>query len=139
MVEVNIRNKNSIVNLIVVGKVAIRGKTAANLYFHTPLELLLSSLGLCIGGKINDYCRLNDLNPAIFEQISLNYDGSNFIVYIKHPEDLDKEHIERIHNEITYCTIAQELKKEVKVKFSLNTIPKEELLKVVEQPCCGAK
>ena len=66
MVEVNIRNKNSIVNLIVVGKVAIRGKTAANLYFHTPLELLLSSLGLCIGGKINDYCRLNDLNPAIY-------------------------------------------------------------------------
>jgi uncharacterized OsmC-like protein len=139
MIEISIKDKNRLIILNVVGKTPIRGRISSNNYFHTPLELLLSALGLCIGGKINDYCRLNELNPAIFEQIAVGLEENKFIVFIKRPEDFNPEHIERISTEISYCTIAQELKKEVTVRWELNNTPTKELLKPVEQPCCGAK
>jgi uncharacterized OsmC-like protein len=138
MVDISLRDKNRIIVLNVVGKAPIRGRISSNNYFHTPLELLLSALGLCVGGKINDYCRLNDLNPAIFEKISVHLEDGKFFVTIKRPEDLEQEHITRIGSEVSFCTVAQELKKEVTVRWELNNTPTKELLKTVEQPCCGA-
>jgi len=139
MVEVSLRDNNQIINLLVVGKAPIRGRISSSPFFHSPLELLLSALGLCIGGKINDYCRMNDLNPSIFEQILIDYDSLNYIVNIKRPENLSQEHISRLRNEIINCNVARELHKEVKVKFELNTVPVEELIKKPTQRCCGAK
>lgn len=139
MIEIQLRDKNRLVVLNVVGKTPIRGRIAPNVYFHTPLELLLSSLGLCVGGKINDYCRMNDLNPAVFEKIIATFDSDKFLILIQRPSDFDPVHISRISDEISNCTIAKELKREVAIEWSLNSTPTPELLKVVEQPCCGAK
>jgi uncharacterized OsmC-like protein len=139
MVEIQLRDKNRLVVLNVVGKTPIRGRISPNIYFHTPLELLLTSLGLCVGGKINDYCRMNELNPAVFEKIIATLRDDKFLILIQRPKDFDPVHISRISDEITNCTIAKELKKEVTIEWSLNTTPTIELLKLVEQPCCGSK
>lgn len=139
MVEIQLRDKNRLVLLNVVGKTPIRGRISPNIYFHTPLELLLSALGLCIGGKINDYCRMNNLNPAVFESIVVGFNSGQFVVVIKRPDDFEGIHIRRMTKEITDCTIAQELKREVIVNWEFNITPVVELLKEVEQPCCGAK
>ena len=136
MVIVNLRNKNNLITLSVDGKAPIRGRTANNLYFHTPLELLLSSLGLCVGGIIINYCRLNDLNSFIFESISIYKDG-NYIIKISYPSEIEKVHINRISTEIENCSISNELKEKVLVKWELNETPTDVLIKEETKLCCG--
>ena len=140
MIEVNLRDKNQIIHVTVFGKAPIRGRISSSQYFHTPLELLLSSLGLCIGGIINNYCRMNDINTSIFERITVTLNGEHYEVTIKRPKDFSDEHITRLSTEIQTCPISRELKKDVRISWDLNTIPTETLLKVaVAQPCCGGK
>jgi len=139
MVTVELRNNSQIINLMIVGKAPIRGRISSSQFFHSPLELLLSSLGLCIGGKINEYCRMNDLNPSIFEEILLEYSGQHYVVVIKRPKTLEEIHVARLSNEITDCSIARELNKPVLLRWLLNTVSVEELIKKPTQRCCGAK
>lgn len=139
MVEVNLRDHSQIINLSVVGKAPIRGRVSGSPYFHTPLELLLSALGLCVGGHIRDYCRIYDLNPLIFEQILIDYDGSYYRVTILRPRHLDTEHLFRMGEQIKNCNVARELKKEIVFEWKLNTLPVEELKERKPTPCCGAK
>ena len=145
MVNINIRDNNNLINLTIPGKTPIRGRTAPNSYFHTPLELLLSALGLCIGGIINNYCRMNDINPKIFENINVTLGSSDvnkgsFCVEIKHPRDFDHEHIVRLSDEISNCVIAKELKKELVTHWTYNETTTEELIKkTVDEPCCGSR
>lgn len=138
MIEVILRDKNNLISISVPGKAIIRGRTSQSQFFHTPLELLLSSLGLCVGGLINHYCRMNNLNPAIFEQITIESEESLFKITISHPKDLDPEHISRLGSEISLCNISKELKRDIAIIWSKNTISTAELLsRVKEKSCCG--
>lgn len=139
MVEVNLRDHSSIINLTVVGKAPIRGRVAPSPFFHSPLELLLSALGLCIGGQIKEYCRTYDLNPLIFEQVLVDYDGSYYRVTILRPRNLDPDHMFRLRDQIKNCNVARELKKEIVFEWKLNTLPVEELKERKPTPCCGSK
>lgn len=138
MVEVNLRNKNNLINLTIVGKAPIRGRTSSSQFFHTPLELLLSALGLCIGGIIVNYCRLNELDTGLFESIIMCYKSDQCYVDIKHAKILTKEHISRLSDEITNCPIANQLKKPIGYAWYESEIPVEELIKRQEPgSCCG--
>lgn len=137
MININIRNKNRIVILDSPGKTPIRGRTTASLYFHTPLDLLLAALGLCVGGNIIEYCRFNDLNTKIFEEIIVYLDNSVFIVNIKRPKNFEKTHEDRLKRTMEECQIAKELSKDIKIVFEDNTIPTEKLLKELPKSCCG--
>lgn len=137
MIKIGLRDKNRIIILEAVGKAPIRGRTSSSPYFHSPLELLLSSLGLCVGGNILDYCRFNDLNARIFEEIIVFLDGSHFIINIKRPKDFSKENEERLQRTIEACQIAKELSRDVKVVWGENSTPTEELVKELPISCCG--
>ncbi|MCK9429013.1 MAG: hypothetical protein M0R17_03245 [Candidatus Omnitrophica bacterium] len=135
MITVNLRDKNNIINITSVGKVPIRGKTSSNLYFHTPLELLLSSLGLCVGGHIISFCRINNINVNIFEEIVLLKD-QDYILNISCPIDFSEENKNLLRLELEYCQIAKELKNKLIVNFKTNKTKTEELLKQPKS-CCG--
>lgn len=137
MITVNLRDKNNIINLNVDGKVPIRGKTSHSIYFHDPLELLLSALGLCSGGLIINYCRLNNINVNIFESITIIKKDEDFLIQILHPKDFDIEHKKRIQSELENCPIAKLLKNDVFCTWSFNNIPVEELVKEQRKSCCG--
>jgi hypothetical protein len=138
MVEVHLRDKNNLINLTIPGKTPIRGRTAPNQYFHTPIEILLSACGLCIGGIIVNYCRLNNLDVGLFESITMDYFAGQCCVDIRYGKTLTEEHILRMSNEITDCPISRELKKPVGFAWKESNIPVEELVKRQdERPCCG--
>lgn len=137
MIQVVLRDNNDIINLISETKVPIRGKTSENQYFHTPLELLLSTLGLCIGGEINSYCRLNNLKVQIFESIFIDYDFNKFIIKIQKPEDLEQEHIDLLSKQLIVCNISRVLKNQVEVEWFNNTIKTETLI-IQKKGCCGS-
>lgn len=137
MINIYLRDKNNLINITNTGKTPIRGKTSSNLYFHTPLELLLSALGLCVGGIINNYCKLYDINPQIFESISVDK-NDKYIISIQRPEDFEVEHIKRLSSEIDNCNVARELKTKVEVNWLLNKTKIEELIKEQEKSCCGS-
>jgi hypothetical protein len=132
--------------MISPGKTFLRGRTGTSTFFYNPIEYLQASLGLCIGGKLIDYCRFNDLNPAIFQSVIINTKAKKFdldldthIVTIQRPETLDKEHLNRIENEITNCTIAKQLINPIVVEWTTNDIPIEELIKEEKKGgCCGS-
>ena len=137
MIKINLRDKNRIIILDAPGKPPIRGRTSSSPYFHTPLELLLASLGLCVGGNIVDYCRLNDLNVNIFEEIQVYLDYVNFIINIKKPKDFDPKHQQRMETLLNSCLIAKELAKGIKIVWGDNATPTEELIKAIPTKCCG--
>ena len=137
MIKINLRNQNRIILLEAVGKTPIRGRASASPYFYSPLELLLSALGLCVGGTIIEYCRLNDINVNIFEEVMVLLDPLNFIINIKRPKDFDKETQERLQRTIEACQIAKELSRKIKIVWGENSIPTEELLKELPKTCCG--
>ena len=137
MITVNLRDNNSIINLNCDGKIAIRGKTLFNQYFHTPIDLLLSSIGLCIGGELINYCRVNDLNVQLFESISIDYLNESFILNISCPEDFDKNHINYLTRILSNCTISKELKKEINITWNKNILKSEELIRT-KRSCCGS-
>lgn len=130
MIEVKVRD-NNIINLECQGKVLIRGKTANNIYFHTPLELLLCSLGLCVGGLLIKYCRENNVNINLFEFINIDYDG-DYIITISLPDNINQD---EIIGQIRSCSIASELRKTPKIMFVKNKKTTTELLKPTK--CCG--
>jgi uncharacterized OsmC-like protein len=138
MIKINLRNQNRIIILEATGKPPIRGRTSSSPYFHTPLELLLSALGLCVGGNIVEYCRHNDINVNIFEEIMVYLDYVNFIVNIKKPKDFSEEHQKRMKDLLTNCLVAKELAKELKIIWGDNETPTEELIKIIPTKCCGA-
>jgi uncharacterized OsmC-like protein len=135
MVKVSLRDKNQLITLECLGKVPIRGR-ASSTYFHSPLDLLLSSIGLCIGGTIVNYCRLNNLNVAQFEEVQVLYQEEKFIILIKRPQDFLQEHQDQLTRDISACNISRELKKELQVRWEYNTIPLQELLKEPSKGCC---
>ena len=138
MIKVGLRNQNRIIILEATGKPPIRGRTSISLYFHTPIELLLSSIGLCVGGTILEYCRLNDINTAIFEKIVATKDGNKYYLYVSSPENFDLIHKSRMTTQISNCAIAKELINPITIIWNINSIPTEELLKELPTKCCGA-
>ena len=134
--KVLLRDYNELITITEVGKAPIRGRISSNQYFHTPLELLLSALGLCIGGIINHYCRMNEINPAIFEEIIVDK-NNEYKVFIKRPNDFDISHIVRMSTEIENCNIAKELNSKIEIEWLINSTPTPELLKEPAKPCCG--
>lgn len=138
MVDVHLLNKNNIINLSVPGKAPIRGRVAPNLYFHTPIEILLSALGLCIGGVIVNYCRLNSIDVALFESIKLDYDSGKYHLDIRYGKTLTEEHMKRIANEIADCPVSRELRAPVGQSWFESDVPVEELTnRQGDSPCCG--
>jgi uncharacterized OsmC-like protein len=137
MTSVHLRDKNNLITIAVAGKVPIRGRTSSNQYFHTPLELLLCSLGLCVGGIINNFCRVYDINPLIFEDITISFDGFIFIVSLTRPSDFKLEFERLLEIYIKDCSIARELKKDLSIKWGVNSAPVEKLIARKEKPCCG--
>ena len=133
MVEIHIRNQNNIINAIPIGKTLIRGRTGGSPYLLNPIDILLSSLGICIGGKIVDYCRLNDVDASIFQSIFIDWTNEEYIIRIQAPVEFERWRLEK---EITTCSIAKLLNNKVIVNWTENTIPIEELKKETK-PCCG--
>jgi uncharacterized OsmC-like protein len=140
MIEVNLRDRNNLIVLSATGKAPIRGRVSPNQFFHSPLELLLCSLGLCIGGTIVNYCRLNNINISLFESVIMVYKMEQCCVDIKYSKILTEEHMRRISDEITNCPIAKQLKRTIGYAWYESDIPDEELLKKQDvRPCCGGK
>lgn len=137
MIKVGLRDKNRIVVLDVPGKTPIRGRTSDSLYFYSPLELLLASLGLCVGGNILDFCRFNDLNVAIFEEINVYLDYQDIVINIKKPKDFDETYQKRLESIINACNIAKELSRNIKIVWGDNNTPTIELIKEKPKSCCG--
>lgn len=139
MIKVDLRDKNQIVTLTTPGKIPIQGRTGGSPFFHNSIDLLLSALGLCIGGKIVEYCRFNDLNVQIFEAIACAHEKNWWEIWISKPKDLDEKHVSRLENQLKNCTVGKELINPVKVIWSDNESPIEELLKETKTKCCGGK
>lgn len=138
MIEVVIRDKNRIINVISPGKSLLRGRVSHSPFFHNPLEFLLTSLGVCIGGKLHDYCRFNSIDAAIFESIYIINEENNFLIIIKRPKDFSEDHQSRIERQLTNCTISKELVRPIKVKWELNELSTEDLVKKEsKRGCCG--
>lgn len=138
MIEVHIRDKNKLIGMIHPGKMLLRGRTGHSAFFYNPVEYLQAALGLCIGGKIVDYCRFNDLDPKIFQSVVVNTKDSAHVITIQHPESLEEEHFDRIKRELVNCTIAKQLTTPVELEWTLNDIPLEELVKEEKGGCCGS-
>jgi len=139
MIEIHIRDKNRIVNVTSPGKTPLRGRMGSGMFFYNPLDYLLTAIGICAGGQLIDYCRLNELNPIIFETITLLKEDNNYLIIIKRPEDFEDEHLWRIAKTLSNCAIASELKKDIEIKWEINEIPTKELLKLeTKRGCCGS-
>lgn len=137
MVEIHIRDKNNIINVLPVGKQLIRGRTGGSPFLLNPIDILLSSLGVCIGGKIVEYCRLNDIDTNTFQSITINYEKTIFTITLQCLKDFYEDNKNwRLVQDIKNCSIAQLLKDEISVEFTENTIPIKELKKE-SKPCCG--
>lgn len=136
MLDLQLRDKNRVITMAVPGKTPLKGRRGSSPYYHNSLDFLLAALGTCMGGTISDYCRFNDLNSQIFENINLATDGDKFIVTIKRPEDFAKEHMERLGREITKCPVSHYLTHDVEVRWEFNEKPVEELI-VEPKGCCG--
>lgn len=136
MLYVHLRNKSQVITMTAPGKAPLSGRRGHSPYYHNSLDYLLAALGTCMGGTISYYCRYNDLNPQVFESIRLSTDSDKFIIIIKRPKDLSKEHTERLTRELKSCTVSKYLSKEIDVQWEINDTPTQKLIKE-PKGCCG--
>lgn len=122
--------------MTVPGKTPLQGRRGASLYYHNSLDFLLAALGTCTGGIISDYCRFNNLNPQIFENVNVATDGDKYIITIKRPKDFEQEHMNRLGKEITICTVSKYLSMPIEARWEVNETPIQELIKE-PKGCCG--
>lgn len=137
MLEINIRDRNKIITLVAPGKTPLQGRRGSSPYYYNSLDYLLAAAGTCIGGEISDYCRFNDLNPQIFENIYILFNNDKIIITITRPKDFDESHIDRIVRTISNCTVSKYLKIEIEVQWGFNETPTKELVKNEQKGCCG--
>lgn len=136
MLDLQLRDKNNIITMTSPGKTPLQGRRGGGLYYHNSLDFLLAAVGTCAGGSLIDYCRFNELNPSIFENINLSFDNDKFIITIKRPEDLEEENMRRIENTLLNCTMKDYISRPMEVRWALNEVPIEELIKE-PKGCCG--
>jgi len=134
MINLNLRNTNNIVTITIPGKTPL--KTRSNgMFFWNSIELLEGSIGSCIGKIIIDYCRYNDIDCAIFNDVSVTKDD-NFKVNIPYPKDLDKIHLERLKNQIITCPVTSLIKIPIDIIFIENDKLIKDI-KIESKSCCG--
>jgi len=139
MIEIEARNKNRIVTAVSPGKAPIRIRPSASMYFWNPMELLCAAVGGCLGGILVDYCRYNELNPAIFELLSTDLKDGKIIATLQHPKEIDQEHLSRITQKMRNCEISRMLNKEIEINLIENSTPVEVLTNESRRAkgCCG--
>lgn len=136
MLDLQLRDKNNIITMTSPGKTPLQGRRGSGLYYHNSLDFILAAVGTCAGGSLIDYCRLNDLNPAIFSNIRLFFSDDKFIIAIKRPSDFEEVHMERIKSRLSNCTMKNYLAHPIEIQWALNEVPIEELIKE-PKGCCG--
>jgi hypothetical protein len=139
MIDIEARDKNRIVTVSLPGKTPIKIRPSSSLYFWNPVELLCGAVGGCIGGIVVDYCRYNDLDPKIFEFLGIDLKDKKIIVVLKHPKELEKEHLTRLSAQITTCEVSKMLLFPIEIQLLENTISTKELINAGEsrKGCCG--
>jgi len=140
MIKIQARDKNRIVTAIVPGKMPIKIRPGASLYFWSPMEMLCGAVGGCVGGIVVDYCRYNNLDPSIFEFLGTDLDEGQITITLQHPKDLEKEHLDRLVNQIESCEISKMLNNSLKIKLIHNTTSTKELTDESKRikGCCGS-
>jgi len=138
MIELKMMNGNNIINIIAPGKQVI--KSSQGLLFYSPMELLCSSLGSCIGKHLVIYCSHNSIDITSFEFIGIDMIDGDIKVIIKHPVELSEENISDIKKIVETCEIRKMLDCGVYVQIEPNA---KETARVVDdnkpKPCCGDK
>jgi len=133
MVDIKLLHNNTIVTLDVQNKALI--KSSAGAFHPNSMELLCVALGSCMGKHIVRYCSQEKINVQGFEQLSIDMNNNEFIVYIKYPKNMSVKNILDLREIILNCDIAKLLTCEIDVQFSPNKIEPD--LSRKPKPCCG--
>ena len=137
MIQVSLSDKNRrIITVMSPGKTVLNC-SSNSLFFYSPMELLICSLGSCIGTEIYTFSHLNSLDPKIFESINLDIDNFVVTVIIQRPNDFDPNLQEELKTHISKCQIAKMLNVELRVWFTDNLTPTSILTSPSKKGCCG--
>lgn len=137
MIEIDLRSKNRIVTLSVPGKAPIKARSGSP-YFYNSMELVCVALGACFGNELITYCSRNNVNPSVFESISITME--NFIpkIVLQHPKDMRPDLLADIASIATQCSVSRMLDKKPEIMLIENTIPVEILTDETKKTtCCG--
>jgi len=137
LIELNIRDRNTIVGLTVPGKAPIRSSPGSP-YFYSSMELLCVALGACFGGEMVRFCARNAINPAVFESLSVTMEEFKPIIIVQYPTTLTKEQLDEIVYLGSHCQVSKMLSEKPIIKLIENTLPIETLVdETKKRPCCG--
>ena len=136
MIEVNIRNRNTLTILSSPGKSPIISSAGSSPGFYNSMELLCIAYASCFAKHFNRLCMYNDINPEKFQSIKVDMIDSVIHLYIQHP-NIKQDILDTIKKTATTCELYQKfLKCEIEVHFSNNEenfIEKEQKT----SSCCG--
>lgn len=138
MITISMTNNNNIITLNSPGKNPI--KSSEGLYFHSPMELLCSAIGACVGKHIVRFANEFKLDLSKFEYFGVGMDDYKIIIVIKHPTTLEQSILDELRKRLYACEVANLIKEDtIEIRFENNTVSDEELTKINSErkPCCG--
>lgn len=138
MIKIELRQGNQVITCSSPGKAPILSRNSS-LNFYNSMELLCIAIGSCIGNKLLQYCRFNDLNINDFESITVDLVHDHIFVSLQYPKELSQENINHIKLEIITCDIAQLLNNKIIVNMIENNIDTKLVRneKLKKTSCCG--
>ena len=136
MVNFEISGTHQLIILNVEGKLPIR-VSSGSINFHNANDLLCCALGACIGNNLKRLCLWEDINPRIFQTITIKLNNSILEIEIYCPKDFPEDKRLTIQRNLSGCSIAKLLNEPVTIAFRDNDTPTEELVEDKPRSCCG--
>lgn len=121
MINIDVRNKNTLTVLSSPGKTPIITSAGSSPSFYNSMELLCMAYASCFAKHFNRWCIYNNINPETFQNLQVDMDGRVINLFIQHPRSLRDTQIQDLRQLALTCDLYKDfLKCEVKVNLIFN-------------------